>query len=404
MGITTQVSLTDEWVQVADAGQRVVLQRLTGSLYLRYAATQPDADNNEAFRLFDNAPLELSNDQPLWAKAERQGYLILVPVPPVTAGGGTGGATEVTLAAVDAKLGGTLSVNVVNQLDLTTITSHLLAIKDSAAALDANTDTVEQQLTIIVDAINSGATINHADLLSVASSLQAVEANTDDLETTLGAVLAKIIASPATLTEQQAQTTLLGGVYQAVLPDLIDNQKLPRLLDKKGRQLKAVSSGRVSYSASSTPRGITPALNALKDFWFIRGSATKKVYVKRITVSSYAGGRSVNSIGVKKRSAPNTGGTVTNLEMAPVDSTSIVSGARVGVYTATPTTEGTLVATVFSNRFLIPKNDDQVMAEKVFTFSEPFVLNNADEMLSLQCGLTIAATTLFFITAEWDEE
>ena len=314
------------------------------------------------------------------------------------------------LASIDTKtpalVSGSVPVYVTNQLDISTITSYLLDIKNSCADIDANTDAVESKLDDVVSAINANGAVNHADLLAVVAELQAVDANTDAQESILTNILNKLIASPATLAEQQAQTLLLGSVYQSTLPDLLDNQKLAHLVDKKGRQLKAVNNGRVSYVASMPVSGLTPATNALKDFWRIRGSNTKTVYVKRITVSAYAGGRSVNSLGIKKRSTANIGGITTNFSVIPVDTLSPASNAVVDLYTTTPTTEGTLVATVASSRFLIPKNDDQVIVEKEFDFTETgnVVLRGANESLTLQCGQTIIASALFFITVEWDEE
>jgi hypothetical protein len=134
----------------------------------------------------------------------------------LTANGGATAAKQdvgnTSLSSIDTKLSGTLSVNVVNQIDLTTITSHLLAIKNSVAAIDANTDTLEQKLIDVVTAINTNGSVNHADLASVLTQLQAINANTDGQEALLSSILAKIIASPATLSEQQTQSTSLASI------------------------------------------------------------------------------------------------------------------------------------------------------------------------------------------------
>jgi hypothetical protein len=134
----------------------------------------------------------------------------------LTANGGATAAKQdvgnASLSSIDTKLSGTLSVNVVNQIDLTTITSHLLAIKNSVAAIDANTDTLEQKLLDTVSAINSNGSVNHADLALLLTQLQGINANTDGQEALLTSILAKIIASPATLSEQQTQTTSLSSI------------------------------------------------------------------------------------------------------------------------------------------------------------------------------------------------
>lgn len=113
----------------------------------------------------------------------------------------------------DAELRATpINVTVTNQIDLTTVTSHLASIKQSCINIDANTDAVESKIDSVVTAINANGTVNHSDLLSVITQLQAVNANTDTLETVANSILAKIIASPSTLAEQQAQTTKLTAI------------------------------------------------------------------------------------------------------------------------------------------------------------------------------------------------
>lgn len=144
---------------------------------------------------------------------------LLQDIKDLLGGSSGGGATadkqdtgNASLAAIDAKLGNTLDVNVVNQIDLTTVTNHLLAIKNSVAAIDFNTDTVEQKLLDVVTAINANGTVNHADLLILLTQLQAINANTDTQEAILNSILSKIISAPATLNEQQTQTTALNTV------------------------------------------------------------------------------------------------------------------------------------------------------------------------------------------------
>jgi len=148
-------------------------------------------------------------------------------------GSPTGGSTAAlqtvgndSLAAIDAKLAGTIDVNVVNQIDLTTITSHLLDIKNSVAAIDANTDTVEQNLLDVVTAINTNGTVNHADLLVLLAELQAVNANTDTQEAVLNSILTKIIAAPATAALQTTGNDSLAAIdlkLAAPLHVIVDN-------------------------------------------------------------------------------------------------------------------------------------------------------------------------------------
>lgn len=147
-------------------------------------------------------------------------------------GGSSGGgatadgqnAGNASLASIDTKtpalISGSVPVYVTNQLDITTISSYLLDIKNSCADIDANTDAVESKLDSIVSAINANGAVNHADLLAVVAELQAVDANTDAQESILTNILNKLIASPATLAEQQTQTTTLLSIL-ARLPALL---------------------------------------------------------------------------------------------------------------------------------------------------------------------------------------
>lgn len=96
-----------------------------------------------------------------------------------------------------------IPVNVVNQLDLTTIENLLTQIKDSTAAIDANTDQVEAKLDTIILEVQNNGTTNHADLLQVISELQSIDANTDGLE----AQLTSIITNTS---DNATETTLLG--------------------------------------------------------------------------------------------------------------------------------------------------------------------------------------------------
>ncbi len=149
-------------------------------------------------------------------------------------GGSSGGATadkqdiaNASLASIDSKtpnlMLGAVPVHVVNQIDISTISGYLLDIKNSCAAIDANTDTVEQKITDVITAINNNGTVNHNDLLAVIAELQSVDANTDGQEALLTSILNKLIASPATLAEQQSQTTALQSI-DTKLPNKVLNQ------------------------------------------------------------------------------------------------------------------------------------------------------------------------------------
>lgn len=164
------------------------------------------------------------------------------------------------LDSIDSKLAGTLSVTVVNQIDLTTVTNHLLAIKNSCAAIDANTDTVEQKLLDIIAAINANGTVNHDDLLTVITQLQAVNANTDGQEALLTSILNKLIAAPATLAEQQTQSTTLSNVNTKI-PDQIAS-RLPVSIRDYGVD---VSRGNISGESVVVLKGFNQSISTTNE-------------------------------------------------------------------------------------------------------------------------------------------
>lgn len=104
-----------------------------------------------------------------------------------------------------------LDVNVVNQLDLSTIESLLTSIKDSAIAIDANTDLVEAKLDSVISELQTNGTTNNTNLLNVIAELQKIDANTDGLETQLASIIANTStnATEATLLAIKAKTDLL---------------------------------------------------------------------------------------------------------------------------------------------------------------------------------------------------
>lgn len=83
MGNTVSISLTNNaWVQIALPGQRVLIQRLTGVVYVTGADLQPAPTVSDALRLNDGDPLNIRKDLPLWARARGETALLSVTVLP----------------------------------------------------------------------------------------------------------------------------------------------------------------------------------------------------------------------------------------------------------------------------------------------------------------------------------
>lgn len=171
MGATTAVSLASTaWVSISNAGERVLLQRLSGIVYLAIADNQPSAGFNGALRLTDDTPLNIRGTSQLWARAGgRPAFLSLTMLPADEAGRGG----DTSLASIDAKtpplLAGAVPVHLINPLDLSGIAADLSMIKDSCLDIDANTDTVETTLSTSLTQLTSNGT------LTVITQLQAVD-------------------------------------------------------------------------------------------------------------------------------------------------------------------------------------------------------------------------------------
>lgn len=300
-------------------------------------------------------------------------------------GGSSGGgatasgqdAGNASLASIDSKtpslMLGAVPVHVVNQIDITTISSYLSDIKDSCIAIDANTDTVEQKITDVIAAINSNGEVNHDDLLDVIAELQAVNANTDGQEALLNSILTKIIAAPATFAEQQAQTTALGtdgatppvitgtgirGWLRAIYERLTSGIGRTWTLNKATDNVIAFNAEKNTYVATykltTRPYALshTFTANTRKQFATIHhlASATKTVKIRRIEllIKSCSGTSTILADVVRINSAPATG----NPAITP-SSDVVTNPVAETVCLSLPTTAGTEGAAFGSVEFVL---------------------------------------------------
>jgi len=170
-------------------------------------------------------------------------HLALLDLIRIAAGSGGGGGYDfdllnqedtqllikTVLDGIDTKVpqltlnGDSLKVYVNNQIDLTTITSYLLDIKNSVASIDTNTDGIEGLITDTITAINNGTTSINGNLTDIITELQGLDANTDGLEQTLLDILAKIIAAPAT---EAKQVEIIDAIENISITSTSDATKL----------------------------------------------------------------------------------------------------------------------------------------------------------------------------------
>lgn len=307
-------------------------------------------------------------------------------------GGSSGGgatadgqdAGNASLASIDTKtpalVSGSVPVYVTNQLDITTISSYLLDIKNSCSDIDANTDAVETKLDSIVSAINANGSVNHADLLAVVAELQAVDANTDNQETLLTSILNKLIAAPSTLAEQQSQTTALNtlntnlgtdgtsppviagtgvrgwlrGIYESLGGGLARSWTLNKNTDSVIAYNIEKNTYVATYKLTTRPYALshTFVANTRKQFATIHHlvTATKTVKIRRIEllIKSCSGTATILADVVRVTSAPATG----NPPITPSPDV-LANPVAEAVCLALPTTAGTEGAAFGSVEFVL---------------------------------------------------
>ncbi len=125
-----------------------------------------------------------------------------------------------------------MKVQVVNQIDLSTVQTTLANILTKVTAIDVNTDTIESKLTDVITEIDANGTVNNNDLLNVITELQGIDANTDTLEASLTSIISNTTGN-ATEVKQDALNALITSIdsyYKAEdSPSVSGDKGLPLL-------------------------------------------------------------------------------------------------------------------------------------------------------------------------------
>ena len=163
---------------------------------------------------------------------------------------------------------------------------------------------------------------------------------------------------------------------------------------------------------AATPTTIT-APAGTKSFFVLMGSATKLIRVTRIhitgptlTTAEY------NNIVLRKLSSAPVNGTSSDLVKVPTDSicdASTISSCK--VYSTEPTTDGTLVGTLQSQRVLIENTSigsSEQFAEILFDVKPPessagVILRGTSEGISLAFGSIPGSAVTLSLEVEWSE-
>ncbi len=146
----------------------------------------------------------------------------------------------------------------------------------------------------------------------------------------------------------------------------------------------------------------------MTDFLSIQSSSTKKVELLKVKISATSGALAVADLILVKRSTVSVGGTLVTISpAAPTDSNDIAPSATVKLYSASPTTLGTLVGNIDSMKLTLdtttaPSNG--IPAEFVpANGGKPWVLNGANGNIDVyalnwaaQATAATADVTLYF--------
>lgn len=184
-------------------------------------------------------------------------------------------------------------------------------------------------------------------------------------------------------------------------------------VDLSGRLwVKSVPATKATYRSSPTTTFAAAAGTAM--FFVISGSASKTVTIQRISMSCPTlTAVAYHNIVVEKWSTAPTGGTATALVKVPLDSNYAAATANlVQVYTVAPT-EGTLVGTIGSQRFLSQATTaaaggtppDKVEWDfRTMGGSSGVVLRGTAQCLSLAFCTAPASAVTMVVEVEWTEE
>lgn len=182
---------------------------------------------------------------------------------------------------------------------------------------------------------------------------------------------------------------LLRAVFAAIPPVLDD---IPR---------------RATYSAAVL--GLLSAATAT-DIFTIAGSATRRVRVMRIEVSSLRTTAGISDVQLVRRSTANTGGTSAARVASPHGSNDPAATATVLSYTANPTTLGTLVAAIRASKIFAPAATSIAQPSiVVWTFGEERGAKNVEligtsELLAVNLNGATVTGGNWNLSIEWTEE
>lgn len=177
-----------------------------------------------------------------------------------------------------------------------------------------------------------------------------------------------------------------------------------------GAVVRNIPKTRATYSASA--EGIVPAASAT-DIFTINGSATKTIYIHKITVSGTRTAHAHDRVILLKRSTANSGGTSVVRSIVPHDSVNDLATAVVRSYTANPTL-GTLVGNIYAATVSFPAQTPSNAQGNggasvpwqwnYVDIGQPIILRGTAQQVSINLNSVTIAGGLLHFAIEWSEE
>jgi hypothetical protein len=165
---------------------------------------------------------------------------------------------------------------------------------------------------------------------------------------------------------------------------------------------------KLTYSAAVT--ALVTTMTSPTDIFTISGSASKTIRVLLVDFTGTQTTGAARDILLLKRSTANVGGTLTNPTAVPHDSNDVAASATVHAYTVNPTTLGTLVGVIRSEKvFVATTGGGNTMVGDFFNDfgirpSQALVLRGINESICINLNTTPSIGSTFNINIEWTEE
>lgn len=304
-----------------------------------------------------------------------------------------------------------------SKLDSTQVLQHVY--DESLAALRVNTGAtinVEGVLEVAIDATTDSIKIHGNDPAGVDRTIKTSEDGSIDIDgvyngsintepANIGLVAHTRVISPGDNDQNKRLTAITNATVHALDVSLHDENG-NAYSSTNPLQVRARSGNITTYATAIN--NFTYAANGT-DIFTITGSNTKVVKIKHISFDGIQNATSARSVLLLRRSSQNIGGTATVLPNVPFDTLNPPATAVVRYYTANPTTLGTLVGVLHSEKLILGAQNTADSDSLVFStidalVSQDITLRGSSEILCINMNGVTSTGNLVNIDIMWTEE